>query len=246
MGENSKIEWTDHTFNPWIGCTKVGAPCDNCYAEALVKRYGWATWGPHGERKRTSQSTWNNPIKWARAAAKAGVRRKLFCCSLADWLDNKAPQAWREDLGRLIVATPQLDWLLLTKRIQNYDAYAPWPVVPPNVWLGITCGDQKEWDRDWPKLAAIPATVRFISYEPALGPIYDLTGDSLVSPDWIICGGESGAQPRHMDPMWARSMRDNCKMLGISFFMKQMTGKKPIPPDLMVRQYPRIEQRAAA
>lgn len=238
MGENSKIEWTDHTFNPWVGCQKVGPPCDNCYAEGWAKRSGQVEWGPSAKRKRTSVANWRKPLQWAKIAAATGKRPRVFCCSLADWLDNQAPQSWREDLGDLIRRTPELDWLLLTKRIQNYERLAPWPHAPKNVWLGITCGDQKEFDRDWPILRDIKATVLFVSYEPALGPLFIRP----ARPDWIICGGESGPKARTMDPAWARDLRDQCAASGTRFFMKQMTGKAPIPTDLMVRQFPTAQR----
>jgi protein gp37 len=86
MGENSKIEWTDHTFNPWVGCTKVGPPCDNCYAEAWANRWGQVEWGSHAERKRTSAANWRKPYKWNAEAKAAGERRRVFSASLADWL----------------------------------------------------------------------------------------------------------------------------------------------------------------
>lgn len=234
MAENSKIEWTTHTFNPWIGCTKVGPPCDNCYAEALSKRYGWAEWGPHGERKRTAPANWRKPYQWDRQAERDGVRHRVFCASLADWLDNQVPQQWRGELGVVIDETTHLDWLLLSKRIQNWRRLSPWEKPPSNVWVGITCGSQSELERDWPLLAAVDATVRFISYEPALGPL--TLGDAR--PDWIICGGESGPGARTMDPAWARALRDECAEKGVAFFMKQMTGKRPIPDDLLLRQFP--------
>ena len=238
MAENSKIEWTDHTFNPWIGCQKVSPGCDHCYAEAMSNRYGWVEWGPHGDRKRTSEANWRKPLSWAKAAARAGIRHRVFCASLADWLDNKAPYAWRLDLAMLVEATPELDWLLLTKRPENFAKHSPWlpGEVPANVWLGTTCEDQANFDRRWPILNDIPAKVRFISYEPALGPMIPT---SVFNPDWIICGGESGPGARQMNPAWARSLRERCAADGIAFFMKQMTGKKPIPPDLMVREFPR-------
>ena len=138
MGENSKIEWCDHTFNPWIGCQKVSHGCDHCYAETMMdRRYHRVQWGPHGERMQ----------------------------------------------------------------------------------------------RD------VPAVIRFISYEPALGPL--VIGEA--HPDWIICGGESGAGDctRFMEPAWARSVRDECGLAGVAFFMKQMTRKRPIPSDLLVREFPR-------
>ena len=242
MGENSKIEWTDHTFNPWVGCTKVGPPCDNCYAEAWAARCGQVQWGPHAERKRTSAANWKKPLTWNTEAKRAGVRRRVFCASLADWLDNQVPDGWRDDLAELIDGTPHLDWLLLTKRIQNFGKHAPWhdDDIPPNVWLGITCGDQGEFDRDWWRLRALEPPVRFISYEPALGPLRVEHIVIDIAPDWIICGGESGPKARMMNPRWAANLLRDCRDRPepIAFFMKQMTGKAPIPADLMVRQFP--------
>ncbi len=250
MAENSKIEWTDHTFNPWIGCQKVSPGCDHCYAEALMdKRYGKVQWGPHGERKRTSEANWKLPLRWAKTARSqhglypnAYRRPRVFCASLADVWDNQVPKEWRADLFHLIWATPELDWLLLTKRPENIRKMLPgaigetelWPW--PNVWLGTTAEDQARYDRRWLALNDIPARVRFISYEPAIGPMIP---KSAFVPDWIICGGESGPGARFMNPAWARTLREHCAHHGIAFFMKQMTGKKPIPDDLMVRQFPR-------
>jgi protein gp37 len=236
MAENSKIEWTDHTFNPWIGCQNVSPGCDHCYAEVMMDhRYGRVKWGPHGERVRTSPGNWRKPLQWAKAAN--GNRPRVFCASLADVFDNKAPEGARADLFGLIRQTPQLDWLLLTKRPQNIAKMLPgdWGVGYANVWLGTTCEDQKHYDTRWPMLASVPAAVRFISYEPAIGPLDYVWG----RPDWIICGGESGPGARYMEPSWAETVRDQCAASGISFFMKQMTGKKPVPAHLMVRQWPK-------
>lgn len=235
MAENSKIEWTTHTFNPWIGCQKVSPGCDHCYAEAMMDhRYGKVEWGPHGERKRTSVANWRKPRQWAKASN--GSRPRVFCASLADVFDNKAPDGARADLFDLIRSTPELDWLLLTKRPENIRKMLPadWSDGWPHVWLGTTCEDQANYDRRWPIMASVPAAVRFISYEPAIGKLGYVWG----KPDWIICGGESGAGARLMEADWARGVRDQCSASGIAFFMKQMTGKKPIPEDLMVRQFP--------
>src|SRR5690348_12872396 len=110
MGENSKIEWCHHTFNPWIGCQKVSPGCDHCYAEAQNKFRKWngGEWGPHAPRKRTTEGYWRMPLQWNKKALKDGVRHKVFCASLADWLDNKAQRSWRDDLARLIHDTPNL------------------------------------------------------------------------------------------------------------------------------------------
>lgn len=191
MAENSKIEWTDHTFNPWEGCQKVGPGCDHCYAETRNARFGGGVavnWGPGAPRRRTSVANWQQPLKWNRLSEQwvrnGGQRARVFCASLADVFDNQVPDAWRLDLFRLIRATPHLDWLLLTKRIGNArimlanvrlqaDEYLdqfPWP----NVWIGATVVNQEEADRDIPKLLAVPAAVRFLSMEPLLGPV-DIT-----------------------------------------------------------------------
>lgn len=187
MGADSKIEWTDHTFNPWIGCQEVSPACDHCYAKAQNDYRKWVNgWGPHGERRRTSAANWRQPIKWNAAAEKAGVRARVFCASLADVFDNQVLAEWRADLWRLIDATPNLDWLLLTKRPQNAaemmiaarravlganvaDQHLAWPW--PNVWVGVSVENQEEADRRIPDLLATPAAVRFLSCEPLLGPV---------------------------------------------------------------------------
>lgn len=179
MAENSKIEWTHHTFNPWQGCQKVGPGCDHCYAEARDMRFtGGSMWGPHAPRQRTSAANWRTPLKWNRDAAAAGERRRVFCASLADVFDNhpSIQPEWRADLWALIEATPNLDWMLLTKRPGNISGMLPsdWGVGWPNVWLGCTVVNQAEANRDIPKLLAVPAAVRFLSIEPLLGPV-DLT-----------------------------------------------------------------------
>lgn len=122
MAENTKIEWADHTFNPWEGCTKVGPGCDNCYAEARNHRFGGNNWGPGVPRRLTSVANWAKPIKWNREAEAKGIRPRVFCASLADWLDNEVPAEWLVHLLDLIRRTPNLDWLLLTKRIGNWSS----------------------------------------------------------------------------------------------------------------------------
>lgn len=177
MAENSKIEWTHHTFNPWWGCTKVSPGCDNCYAEALDKRTGGEHWGPRAERRRTSEQNWNQPRKWNKALEGTGRRERVFCASMADVFDNAVPVEWRVDLWKLIYDTPNLDWLLLTKRIGNVKEMLPIEVsayaekVLPNIWLGISVVNQEEADRDIPKLLEIPASIRFLSMEPLLGQV---------------------------------------------------------------------------
>jgi protein gp37 len=184
MAENSKIEWTDHTFNPWTGCTKVSPGCDHCYAEGWAKRSGAVRWGVGEPRRRTTEANWRLPLKWNAQADAERRRMRVFCASLADVFDNAVDPQWRADLFSLILSTPNLDWLLLTKRIGNVvpmlrelrhgsDEDLPLLDVMPleNLWLGATVVNQEEADRDIPKLLAVPARVRFLSIEPMLGPI---------------------------------------------------------------------------
>lgn len=246
MAKDSNIEWTDHTFNPWMGCQKVSPGCDHCYAETQNKFRKWngGTWGPHAPRKRTSDANWRNPLKWAREAAARGKSARVFCASLADVFDNKVDPTWRADLFQLIRETPELDWLFLTKRPENCKRMLPpdWGNGYANVWMGTTAEDQKHYDRRWPILRAIPAHVRFISYEPALGPLQIESDPKGHHPDWVICGGESGAGARYMKPKWARNLLDECQSLDIAFFMKQMTERKEIPEHLLLREFP-IQRR---
>jgi protein gp37 len=204
--------------------------------------------GPHGKRIRTSEANWQKPLSWARKAQENGKSARVFCASLADVFDNKVDRAWRSDLFELIRKTPELDWLLPTKRPENCRRMLPsdWEDGYANVWLGTTAEDQHHYDGRWPILRAIPARVHFISYEPALGPLQIESASHGAYPDWIICGGESGSGARYMEPQWARNLRDQCEELDVAFFMKQMTAKQPIPEDLLVREFPNGRRRLAA
>lgn len=256
MSANTKIEWADHTFNPWIGCTQVSPGCDNCYAKAeWDTRRHRAVWGPGQPRSRTK--TWGDPKKWndqhEAFYAQHGRRQRVFCASLADVFDNEVPAEWRADLFDLIVTTPNLDWLLLTKRIGNVVGMLPPLINPfakifPNVWIGATIVNQEEADRDIPKLLAVPAAKRFLSMEPLLGPA-DLKlmarsygfpkhitrdGRAVGMPQglhWVIVGGESGPGARPMHPDWARSLRDQCQAAGVPFFFKQWGEWCPRGPE---------------
>lgn len=199
--ENTKIEWATHTFNPWTGCTKVSPGCAHCYAEGWAKRSGQVEWGPGQPRQRTKPANWAKPRRWNAEAAGTGERPRVFCASLADWLDDEVPVEWLADLLQLVHATPRLDWLLLTKRPGNFEArvgrlidaflslgalgnftgdgvklahwFADWRrgKGPKNVWIGTTVEDQTRADERIPQLLAIPARVRFLSCEPLLGQV---------------------------------------------------------------------------
>lgn len=297
MGENSKISWTDNTFNPWSGCTKVSPGCAHCYAETLSHRAPstFGEWGKGAPRKRTSERNWNDPIRWNRNAernadasgdgaydsplSQPARRPRVFCASLSDWLDDEVPVEWLRDLLALIHKTPYLDWLLLSKRPENWaprieavlklleatpgfaalpnssetvrlrDFLGDWFVLrrpPHNVWIGTTVENQDMVAKRIPVLLSIPATVRFLSCEPLLGPVnlasvmlgdpaieFDpLRGTALADPaevyrqkiHWVIVGGESGPGARPMSAEWARSLRDQCSSAGVSYFFKQWGG----------------------
>lgn len=211
MAENSAIEWTDHTFNPWEGCQKVGPGCDHCYAETRNARFGGGTapnWGPGAPRRRTSPGNWRKPLAWnadaRRFAEEHGRKQRVFCASLADVFDNAVDPAWRADLFALIDKTPNLDWLLLTKRIGNVPAMVRElgrETLPVHVWLGATVVNQAEADRDVPKLLAAPAVIRFLSMEPLLGPVnlrsikaprYDFEPEDSLELDWRFDALEVG------------------------------------------------------
>jgi len=256
MAENSKIQWTDMTFNPWRGCTKISAGCANCYAETMSGRNPGVlgVWGPNGTRVVAAEAQWKEPLKWEKRAQTAFIaarmagepapeRPRVFCASLADvfedWpytmVDSQGrtlntdwtPQLHgdaalmmrhvRERLFRLIDATPNLDWLILTKRPENLKGMLPtiWQTdrMPNNLWLGTSVENQEQAEKRIPELLKVPAAVRFLSCEPLLGPV-DLekwlyrykskvsglryktpgaAGDHDVLPgiDWVIVGGES-------------------------------------------------------
>lgn len=234
MSENTKIEWCDHTWSPWEGCQKVGPGCDHCYAEARNARFAGSTpanWGPGAPRRRTAPNSWKLPLRWDRKAAEMGKRLRVFP-SLCDPFDNAVDPAWRVDLFRLIAKTPNLDWLLLTKRIGNaremlnevVDELScgvnTWDELSwPGVWLGATIVNRAEMLRDAEKLLAVPSRVHFWSVEPMLGDLGTIPPE--VMPDWIICGGESGPCARPMHPDWPRVLRDQCADAGVPFHFKQ-------------------------
>jgi len=253
MGENSAIEWCDHTFNPVWGCSKVSPGCDHCYAEAFDHRLGWNHWGVDAPFREFPGKYWDQPFKWNSIARHEGRRARVFCASMADVFDKRWPGAVRPRLWDVIRKTPNLDWLLLTKRIGNAADMLPadWERGYPNVWLGASIVNQEEADRDIPKLLATPAAVHFLSCEPLLGPI-DLgctprpatlpvpIGDIAdgIDPlryvnghiDWVIAGGESGAKARPMHPAWPRLLRDQCAAAGVPFFFKQWGEWIPFKP----------------
>lgn len=254
MSDTTAIQWTDHTFNTWWGCSRVSPACRFCYADGLAHRYGHELWRRSGPRRMLSDANWKNPLKWNRAAERAGKPALVFCCSMADVFEqhpvgevNAQLDAARARLWELIAETPWLRWQLLTKRIENVVDMVPWGKTwPRNVWLGTSVENQKFAEERVPVLLSIPDTevTRFLSVEPMLGPV-DLrkwlhdsschirtseqvctcTEPREVGVDWVICGGESGPKNRPMDLAWARSLRDQCADAGVPFLFKQVGGR---------------------
>lgn len=236
MGDNSKIQWTNHTFNPWWGCTKVSPGCDHCYAETFDKRVhgvGKGHWGKDMPRRTFKDAHWNEPLKWNAAAQRAGVPALVFCASMADWCDVDAPPGAVERLHGLWRATPWLRWQMLTKRPARIAANLPvdWGAGYSNVWLGTTVEDQLRAESRVPALLSVPAVVRFLSIEPLLESVSLVLRDDEVGAKWnalsmgihwVIVGGESGGGARPFDIAWARRIRDQCASAGVAFFMKQL------------------------
>jgi len=230
MARDSKIEWTDHTFNPWWGCTKVSPACTNCYAETFSKRVGLRVWGDRADRRFFGDQHWGEPIRWSRQAERDRVRRRVFCASMADVFEDRGDlDPWRARLWSLVDDTPSLDWLLLTKRPSNVTKMVPWAAAwPHNVWLGTTVENQEWAEKRISSLVANPAVVRFLSVEPILGSL-DLSRWAREI-EWVIVGGESGHHARPSQPAWVRLIRDQCVASGIAFFFKQWGDWMPGDP----------------
>lgn len=230
MGQYTTIEWTDHTFNPWWGCTKVSPGCKHCYAENWAGRYGHDVWGTCKSRRTFGDRHWNEPLKWNAKAARLGKRYRVFCASMADvFEDHPDLDAERLKLWDLIGRTPMLDWLLLTKRPQHIIPMTPpeWSLQwPLNVWPMTSVEDQAQAEQRIPLLLDIPASIRGLSVEPLIGPV-DIT-QWLDAIQWVIVGGESGHYARPMHPDWVRSLRDQCQVANVAFFFKQWGTLYPV------------------
>ncbi|RTL06428.1 DUF5131 family protein [Candidatus Dependentiae bacterium] len=289
MGEQTKIEWCDHTFNGVRGCAKKRIPivegnpeafypsgCDHCYAESMSKRFpkNLGIWGVNGVRVLAKQHIWDEPHHWNRRAKERGVRGRVFAYSLGDMGEMPVKELHadaklygyeptneqvenaernqhvcdeaRRKLFALVEATPFLDWLLLTKRIEEIVGQVPkhWLSDPPsNWWQGTSVSTQPDVDFRLAKLIEVPAAVRFISAEPLLEKI-DIRRflDNEYAPrdfggamaeaigwrvDWVICGGESSLSAREFDIPAMESLVDQCAEYGVALFNKQL-GFRPI------------------
>lgn len=238
MVENSSIEWTDHTWNPWIGCRKISKGCDNCYMFSGVKRFGLDPLHIH----KTGDKTFSKPLIWNKKTPGA----KVFSCSWSDFFIGHA-DIWRERAYNIISHCKDLHFLLLTKRIERINKCLPRKGrLQDNVYIGVTIDSMETAAGRLLELSNVESRMRFLSIEPMTEPIFLKEAlPDWFKPDWVICGGESGTGARYMDPKWAEQLMEDCRDLGISFFMKQMSGSSKterglIPENLMIKEFPGV------
>lgn len=232
MASATGIQWTDSTWNAWWGCQRVGPGCDHCYAEALDKRTGGAHWGAKADRRRTSETNWNEPLRWQKKAdafeAATGHRRRVFCGSMMDIMDNAVPLEWSHEAFDRIEQCDRLDWQLLSKRVGNVESRVPdrwlrcsWP---KHVGMMITVVTQEEANRDIPKLLRLKAQYGIpwigLSMEPLLERVDLYQMPAMI--DWVIVGGESGNGSRPFDTVWAADIVTQCASFGVPVFVKQL------------------------
>jgi protein gp37 len=248
MSQSTGIEWTEATWNPWYGCTKVSPGCARCYMYREIRQYG-----RDPEVVTRSKTTFRQPLLWR------AQPRLIFTCSWSDWF-HEAADPWREEAWEIVRHTPQHTYQILTKRAERIAGHLPkdWGDGYPNVWLGVSIENQRHADRA-AVLCGVAARVRFVSAEPLLGPV-DLTKLVTAAPaeyagfgevnrvteidalrgrwltelgieygggariHWLIAGGESGPGFRPMQLDWARALRDQCVAAGVPYFLKQIGG----------------------
>ncbi|WP_339064748.1 DUF5131 family protein [Teredinibacter turnerae] len=225
MADETGISWTDHTFNPWWGCTRIAPGCDNCYAAAFDKRAGGNYWDVKVKPRLTRVENWKKVYRWNKQAEIENRRHRVFCGSMMDWCDKDAPFAARDALFQTIKQTPWLDWQLLTKRATRIAECLPddWGDGYDNVWLGVTCENEKYGYPRVDILKEIPAKIRFVSAEPLLGWLYG-ADKRLAGIDWLIIGGESGPGYREIVRDWAYDLVYLGREAGCAIWFKQWGG----------------------
>lgn len=222
MADNSHIEWTDATWNPVTGCTKISPGCDNCYAERFSERFRGVDGHPFetGFDLTLRPERLDQPLRWSRS-------RMIFVNSMSDLFHKKVPKVFIDKVFDTMEGADHHIYQVLTKRsslLRNYvnSRYGN-DLAPPHIWLGVSIESPKLLVR-LKHLKDTQSEVRFISFEPLIERIglVDLSGMS-----WAIVGGESGPRARYMDPIWVREIRDQCNAQGVAFFFKQWGGRTP-------------------
>jgi protein gp37 len=273
MGKNTKIEWCHHTTNLWWGCTEVHEGCSNCYAATMAHRYGHKIWGNDLPRKEV-KSVWKELVKLQKDAEKAGEIRRVFVGSMMDIFEKPMPLVtWKSEklseennmywntgalrdkfFNEIVPNSPNLIFLLLTKRPSNINKYIPesWKKNPPqNIMFGTSPVNQETADKLIVQLSKVNGK-RFLSVEPQLSEIDLLavanTGEDsnlalLDLVDWVINGGESGHRKRPFNTDWARKIKADCKAKNVPFFFKQIDKVQQIPEDLLIREFPDSTER---
>lgn len=263
MSDKSAIEWTDTTWNPVTGCSKVSPGCAHCYAETLTRRFqpGSLPWTPANAAAnvRLHPERVDAPLRWRKP-------RRVFVNSMSDLFHEAVSDAYLDRVFAIMARTPQHVYQVLTKRPARMLRYLSgadgveitgWPL--PNVWLGVSVENQRWADERVPLLVQTPAAVRFVSCEPLLGPLslYEwlepgctpaclmasiAPGHAHVSAlDWVIVGGESGPKRRSLELSWVRVIREQCRRAGVAYFGKQLGGARPgapLPGELGDREWP--------
>jgi len=250
MSATTSIEWTDRTWNPVTGCTKVSAGCKNCYAEGVAERFWAKQYDPVQEdvsgvirpRRFTDVLTHEDrllePLSWRKPS-------RVFVNSMSDLFHEAVPDAFIHRVFMVMAKANQHTFQVLTKRPARMLDYLKATNPLRNVWLGVSVENQHFADERIPLLLQTPAAVRFISAEPLLGPI-DIVGTICKQPvgtpalGWVIVGGESGSGARPFDLAWARSIVQQCQATGVPVFVKQlgampMAGRMPHPDDMFIR-----------
>lgn len=252
MGATTKIEWTGATWNPVTGCKMKSPGCVNCYAQ----RMAGSRLRNHPSRKgltrknvSTGQHIWNGKVHynmdWLEQPLQWKKPRKIFVAAHSDLFYSEVAQSFIDLVFAVMEAARWHTFQVLTKRpyrmaeyLARRNYFQPASDCLPHVWFGTSIEDQMRSHRLRPLLESVAGTT-FLSCEPLIGPL-DLQLDRYRRPpSWVIVGGESGPRARVMDPAWARSLRDQCKEADVPFFMKQMARGEAIPPDLMIREFPK-------
>ena len=216
MSSSSSIEWTDATWNPVYGCTKLSAGCRYCYAETFSERFRGVPGHPfeHGFDLRLLPEKLDLPLSWRKP-------RMVFVNSMSDLFHELVPEPYIERVFSTMTRAHRHTFQVLTKRSPRLRQLAPGLPWPQHVWMGVSV-EREDCMGRIEDLVATPARVRFLSLEPLLGPLPDLPLDGI---DWVIVGGESGPYARPMDPAWVRDIRRQCEQAGVPFFFKQWGGK---------------------